>query len=151
MPAATGIRLLTDTHNLLWLDYTALPTDVEATVTVPPTASGTLHAVAIWVDYEMTEGGSTRTTFGVDPHKVGGDTIGVACSGGSEGTGGGGGGKHEAGHEKQMVRFLSEPVVVDVGREETGGGGGGGGGTTLTVKGRFDAEGGCMKFDVSVG
>ncbi|CAM9788936.1 unnamed protein product, partial [Laminaria digitata] len=88
-------RLLTDTHNLLWLDYTALPTDVEATVTMPPTASGTLHAVAIWVDYEMVQG-STRTTFGVEPRKVGGDTVGAACLGGDRD----GSGNHEAGHEK---------------------------------------------------
>lgn len=114
-------------------------------MTVPPTASGTLHAVAIWVDYEMVEGGSTRTTFGAEPRKVGGDTIGAACSGDGQGTGG----KHEAGHDKQMVRFLAKPVVVDDGREQAGGGSAGG--TTLTVKGRFDVEGGCMKFEVSVG
>ena len=79
-------------------------------MTIPPTASGTLHAVAIWVDYELAEG-STRTTFGVEPRKEGGDTIGAACLGESEGAG-----KHEPGHEKQMVRFLARPLEVDVDR-----------------------------------
>lgn len=116
-------RLLTDAHDLLSLDYTSLPMDVESTVTVSPSAPGTLHAVAIWVDYQLDET-SRWSTFG-------------------EGRRGGDGQSRRRGgvHEKQMVRWLSKPVVVDDAAASSPA-------AVLTISGRFDVEGGCMSFEV---
>lgn len=120
LPASPRLaRLLTDAHDLLSFDYTSLPTDVESTVTISPSASGTMHAVAIWVDYELDET-SRWSTFG-------------------GGRGGGEPGRRGGVHEKQMLRFLSKPVEV---------GGSGAAAAVLMVSGRFDVEGGSMSFDV---
>lgn len=121
---ATTFRLLTEPKDLLSLDYSSLPTDVEATTTISPAhTAGTLHAVAIWVDYQLDE--STRwSTFG-----------GMIRPGGNEGPPGGV-------HEKQMLRFLPKPVEV-MGSVD-------GGSANLKISGRFDVEGGDMSFDVSV-
>lgn len=115
-------RLLTDANDLLSLDYTSLPMDVESTVTVSPSAPGTLHAVAIWVDYQLDET-SRWSTFG--------------------GAGGGDGESRRRGgvHEKQMIRWLSKPVVVDDAAASAPD-------AVLTISGKFDVEGGCMSFEV---
>lgn len=111
---------------MLSLDYMSLPKNVESTVTLSSTASGTLHAVAIWVDYQLDESARWSTFGGVDQR-------------------GGGNGRSitEAGaHEKQLLRFLprAEKVVTAQGE----------GGVKLKVSGCFHEEGGCMTFDVSV-
>ncbi|CAM9336327.1 unnamed protein product [Ectocarpus fasciculatus] len=114
-------RLLTDAQDLLSFDYTSLPTDVESTVAISPSSPGTVHAVAIWVDYQLNE--TTRwSTFG-------GLLRGRAGDGNAERRGGV--------HQKQMLRFLSKPL--DVSSAAT---------AVLTVSGRFDVEGGCMSFEV---
>lgn len=116
------------------MDYTSLPTDVESTVTLSTVASGTLHAVAIWVDYQLDES-SRWSTFGV---KTGVGKGGAVALGGKCRENGGAG----AGHEKQMLRFLSRSVEVDAGEDKAT--------PVVTITGRFDVEGGCMAFDVKV-
>lgn len=120
-PHTCAARLITEVKDLLSFDYTSLPADVKSTVTIPPAVSGSLHAVAIWVDYQLDET-SRWSTFG-----------GRVRGGVGGGTGGGT-------HHKQMLRFLPKPVKVDDVDH----------GPVLTVSGRFDVEGGCMSFDVSV-
>ncbi|CAN0132511.1 unnamed protein product [Scytosiphon promiscuus] len=115
-------RLLTETQDLLSLDYASLPSDVRSTVTISPSLSGTVHAVAIWVDYQLDET-SRWSTFG-----------GVVRGGQGDGESGRRGGVHE----KQMLRFLSKPLEVERGDAAA----------ALTVSGRFDVEGGCMSFEV---
>lgn len=96
--------------------------DVESTVTVSPSAPGTLHAVAIWVDYQLDET-SRWSTFGGGR----GDRESRRRRGGV--------------HEKQMIRWLSKPLVVDAAAAFSST-------AVLTVSGRFDVEGGCMSFEV---
>ena len=91
--------------------------DVESTVTVSPSAPGTLHAVAIWVDYQLDETSRWSTFGGGESRRRGGV------------------------HEKQMVRWLSKPVVVDDAAASSPD-------AVLTISGRFDVEGGCMSFEV---
>lgn len=114
-------RLLTDAYDLLSLDYTCLPMDVESKVTVSPSTSGTLHAVAIWVDYQLDET-SRWSTFG------GGRGDGVSRRRGWV-------------HDKQMIRWLAKPVVVDDAAASCPA-------AVMTISGRFDVEGGCMSFEV---
>ncbi|CAB1110983.1 unnamed protein product [Ectocarpus sp. CCAP 1310/34] len=119
-------RLLTDAEDLLSFEYTSLPTDVESTVTISPSSPGTVHAVAIWVDYQLNET-SRWSTYG-----------GLFRGGGGDGNAARRGGVHE----KQMLRFLSKPLDVN------GGDASASAASVLTVSGRFDVEGGCMNFEV---
>lgn len=99
--------------------------DVESTVTVSASASGTLHAVAIWVDYQLDETSTSRwSTFG-----------------GGRRDGDGESRRRGGVHEKQMVRWLPKPVVVDDAAASSPA-------AVLTISGRFDVEGGCMSFEV---
>lgn len=118
-------RFLTEAADLLSLDYTSLPRDVESSVTLSSKASGTIHAVAIWVDYQLDEASRWSTLGGANR---GGDE----CSTASGGV-----------YEKQMLRFLPRPEEV-AGRQK------GADGVKLKISGMFDEEGGCMTFDVSV-
>lgn len=104
----------------------SLPTNVESSVTLSPTASGTLHAVAIWVDYQLDESSRWSTFRGVGRTADGNGRLAT-----------------EAGaHEKQMLRFLARPEKVVSAQGEEG--------IKLKVSGCFHEEGGCMTFDVSV-
>lgn len=96
--------------------------DVESTVTVSPSAPGTVHAVAIWVDYQLDETSRWSTFAGV-------------------GRGDGQARRRGGVHEKQMVRWLSKPVVVDDAAASSPA-------VVLTISGKFDVEGGCMRFGV---
>ncbi|CAM9565876.1 unnamed protein product [Ectocarpus sp. 12 AP-2014] len=119
-------RLLTDARDLLSFDYTSLPTDVESSVHISPSSPGTVHAVAIWVDYQLSET-SRWSTYG-----------GWFRGGAGDGNAGRRGGVHE----KQMLRFLSKPLDVNAGDSSASAA------AVLTVSGRFDVEGGCMSIEV---
>ncbi|CAM9327937.1 unnamed protein product [Sphacelaria rigidula] len=122
-------RLLTEVRDLLSFDYVSLPTDVESSITLSSTAPGILHAVAIWVDYQLDE--SARwSTFGSTC--LTGEGIERSMIQGSA-------------HEKQMLKFLPRPEKVAAAADEQGEKG-----VALKVSGRFDADGGRMTFDVSV-
>lgn len=109
-----------------------MPTDVESKVVLHSARVGTLHAVAIWVDYQLDEK-SRWSTFRGGSRGRGGGTSAASVNGVDHS---GGEGCH-----KQMLRFLPSPIKVGPGGEHGIDG-------AVTVSGQFDAEGGRMMFDV---
>lgn len=85
-----------------------------------------MHAVAIWVDYQLNET-SRWSTYG-----------GLLTGGAGDGNAG----RRGDVHKKQMLRFLSKPLDVKGGDTAAAAA------AVLTVSGRFDVEGGCMGFEV---
>lgn len=128
----THCRLVTEEQDLLLLDYNSMPTDVESKIILHSAGAGTLHAVAIWVDYQLDEK-SRWSTFRGGSRARGGGTS-VASVDGDDHCGG-------EGYHKQMLSFLPSPIKVGPGREHGIDG-------VVTVSGRFDAEGGRMMIDV---
>lgn len=107
------------------MEYSSLPRSLESKVALPFNASGTIHAVAIWTDYQLDETGRWSSFGG---STKGGE--GASLAPGSL-------------HEKQMLRFLPQPEQVAQTQSNAG--------MTyprLEIQGRFDVEGGCMEFDV---
>lgn len=119
---------MTEPRDLLRLDYTSLPMDVESSVTLSASTPGLIHAVAIWVDFQLDEKERWSTFFGAGRKEDG-------VLGAPENT-----------FEKQMLRFLPRPEVVP----DRAGASGDEVAIRLKVEGRFEAGTGIMGFDVAV-
>ncbi|CAM9535903.1 unnamed protein product [Choristocarpus tenellus] len=146
--------LVTPAMDLLRMDYSSLPEDIEAEISLPITADGTCHAILIWVDYQLDE--ISRVTTYMHQGATGSGTNGGGRgryeNGDCKGRGDGDGEKEDCvddvsteslsctgRHFKQAIKFLPNPQPVSTG-----------GMYSLTVRGKFDCSGGQIVFDTCV-
>lgn len=118
--------MLTRVVDLLFLEYGVLPKDLESGVTLAPEIAGTVHAVVIWVDYQLDDQTRWSTYYGAN-------MVGMDMSSPVFGSG----------HGKQMLKFLPRPQVVDSSTSKMGQGDR----IAVQVRARFNAEEARMDFD----